>query len=211
MTHVLRLSLTWFPTRALGTTQSEITGLITNISRRRCCSPIVGTLVSFHFRLNDISVFRFGSPRTAHARRTIYQGSLHGSHLVVNEVREPQVLRSRHASLVLCQLVQPLQSVFDVLLSNQLSHNFFWERLATMKDRGCQRTRSTLSHFLSCDREDVQHLDHYLHYDVRHRFCRRHGGISLEAFEEVLHALEEIDERILTGFNVLSRLRYTLL
>ena len=78
-------------------------------------------------------------------------------------------------------------------------------------DRGCQRTCSTLSHFLRRDREDVQHLDHYLYYDVRHRVCRRHGGISLEAFEEVLHVLEEIDERILTRFNVLSRLRYTLL
>ena len=78
-------------------------------------------------------------------------------------------------------------------------------------DRGCQRTCSTLSHFLRRDREDVQHLDHYLYYDVRHRVCRRHGGISLEAFEEVLDAFEEIDERILTRFNVLSRLRYTLL
>ena len=156
-------------------------------------------------------MFRFRSPRTAHARRTIYKGSLQGSHLVVNEVREPQVLRSRHASLVLCQLVQPLQSVFDLLLSNQLFHNFFWERLATMKDRGYQRTRSTLSHFLRCDREDIQHLDHYLHYDVRHRVCRRHRGISLKTLEEVLHALEEIDERILAGFNIFSRLRYTSL
>ena len=132
---------------------------------------------------------------------------LQGSHLVVNDVREPQVLRSRHASLVLCQLVQPLQSVFDLLLSNQLFQKFFWERLATTQDRGYQRTRSTPSHFLRCDREDVQHLNHDLYYNVRHRVCRRHRGISLKAFEEVFDTLKEIDECILARFDIFGCLR----
>ena len=77
----------------------------------------------------------------------------------------------------------------------------------TINDHRKERTRSALSHFLRCDREDVQHLGHNLHYDVRHRVCRRHGGISLKAFEEVLDTLKEFDERVFAGFNIFGHLR----
>ena len=76
----------------------------------------------------------------------------------------------------------------------------------TINDHRKERTRSALSHFLRRDREDVQHLDHDLYYDVLHRVCRRHGYISLKTFEEVFDTLEEIDERILAGFNIFGRL-----
>ena len=42
-----------------------------------------------------------------------------------HDVRKLEDLCSCHTSLVLRQLVQPLQSVFHLLLSNQLLHNFF--------------------------------------------------------------------------------------
>jgi hypothetical protein len=95
-------------------------GEMTNISRCPCCLPVVGPLGSFRFRLNNVCAFGIRSTRTKHARRTIYQGS----HLVINDMREFQDLCSCHTSLVLSQRVQPLQSVFHLLLSNQLFHIF---------------------------------------------------------------------------------------
>jgi hypothetical protein len=79
--------------------------------------------------------------------------------------------------------------------------NFPEHRLAAIEYRQEQRTRSTLSHFLRCNREDVQHLDHDLYSYVRHGTCWRHCCIRLKALEEVLDTLEELDKDILAGFN----------
>ena len=80
--------------------------------------------------------------------------------------------------------------------------NFPEHRLAAIKYHREQRTRSTLSHFLCCNREYVQHLNHDLHGYVGHGICRRHRRIRLEALEEELDTLEELNEGILAGFDV---------
>jgi hypothetical protein len=67
-----------------------------------------------------------------------------------------------------------------------------------------QLTRSTLPHLLRCDREDIQHLDHYLHNYLRHGICWSYRRIRLEALEKVLHVLEQIDESFLACFNILG-------
>src|SRR6266702_1400176 len=69
-----------------------------------------------------------------------------------------------------------------------------------------QRTPSILPHLFRCNREDVQHFDHYRHDYVGHCVCRSHCGIRLEALEEVLDTLEEIDKGILAGINILCSL-----
>jgi hypothetical protein len=49
-----------------------------------------------------------------------------GSHFVVDDLGEPQDLRSCHTSLFLRQLVQSLQSIFHLFLSNKLLQIFFY-------------------------------------------------------------------------------------
>jgi hypothetical protein len=67
-----------------------------------------------------------------------------------------------------------------------------------------QRTRSTLLHLLCCNREDIQHLNHYLHDYVRHCIRWLYCRMRLEALEEVLDVLEEIDEGAMARFDILG-------
>ena len=76
----------------------------------------------------------------------------------------------------------------------------------TVTYRRDQRTRSILLHFLRRNREDVQHFYHYLHNYIGHYVRRPHCGISLQPLEKVLDTLEEVDESIFAGFDVLGRL-----
>ena len=76
----------------------------------------------------------------------------------------------------------------------------------TVTYRREQRTRSILLHFLRRNCENVQHFNQYLHDYIGHRVRRRHCGISLQPLEKVLNTLEEIDESIFAGFDVLGRL-----
>ena len=87
-----------------------------------------------------------------------------------------------------------------------LFRNFSGKSLATIEYRRKQRTRSTLSHFLRSNCEDVQHLDHDLHDYVRHCICWRYCGIRLEALEEVFDTFKEIDEGLLASFDIFGRL-----
>jgi hypothetical protein len=84
--------------------------------------------------------------------------------------------------------------------------NFSETSLATIKYRLEQRTRSSLSHFLRSNCEDVQHLDHDLHDYVRHCVCWRYCSIRLEPLEEVLDTFKEIDEGLLAGLDIFGRL-----
>ena len=57
---------------------------------------------------------------------TIYDSS----HLVVDNLSEPQNLRSCHTSLFLRQLVQSFQSIFHLFLSNKLLQIFFYTQIS---------------------------------------------------------------------------------
>jgi len=46
-------------------------------------------------------------------------------HSIIDSMRGPQDLRSYHPDLFVCELVQPLQRIFNVSLSNQLLQVFF--------------------------------------------------------------------------------------
>ena len=73
--------------------------------------------------------------------------------------------------------------------------------------RSWKLTRSSLLYLLCRDSEDIEYFNHYLHDDVRHRHGWWNFGIRLEAFEEVLNALKDVDEGLLGCTNILSRLR----
>ena len=74
--------------------------------------------------------------RTINDRRDFVINSLHSvvdtgypivddGHSIVNIMRDFQDLRSGHSSLLLRQLVQPLQRILDISLSNQLLQILF--------------------------------------------------------------------------------------
>jgi hypothetical protein len=60
--------------------------------------------------------------RTIDDRRNLVIDDLHS---VINCMRDLQNLRSGHSSLLLRQLVQPLQRILDVSLSDKLLEIFF--------------------------------------------------------------------------------------
>ncbi len=53
-----------------------------------------------------------------------------------------------------------------------------------------------MPHFLRYDGKYVQHSDHYFYDHLGHCVCRSHGGIRLEALEDLLDTLEQIDDDI---------------
>ena len=68
-------------------------------------------------------------------------------------------------------------------------------------------TRSTLFNLFCRDRKNSQNLYHDLHNNTHHLRRWRHLGVNLETLEEIFHALEDIDESVLTCTNILSRLK----
>jgi hypothetical protein len=68
------------------------------------------------------------------------------------------------------------------------------------------RTCSTLLDLLHCDREDIEYLNHYLHNYLRQFGVEKASRINLEALEEVVHALKEIEEHIMARTHIPCRL-----
>ena len=91
-------------------------------------------------------------------------------------------------------------------LPTSFFRNFSGKSLVAIEYRRKQRTRSTLSHFLRSNCEDIQNFDHNLHDYVCHGARWRYCGIRLEALEEALDTFKEIDEGLLAGFDILGRL-----
>jgi hypothetical protein len=67
-------------------------------------------------------------------------------------------------------------------------------------------TRSALIDLLCRDRKNRQHLHHYFHDHIHHLRRRCYLSVDLETQEKILHALEDINERVLTRTGILSRL-----
>ena len=75
-----------------------------------------------------------------------------------------------------------------------------------MKECG-KLTCSSLIYLLCRDSKYIQHFNHYLHDDVRHRLSWSNLGIGLHASEEVLDPLKYVNKSLLGSNNVLRRLR----
>ena len=71
---------------------------------------------------------------------------------------------------------------------------------------GCQLTRTILFYLFRCDGNDAKYFNHDLHDCVRHPSGRWDLDISLQTSEDVLYALEEVNEQILTSSDSLSGL-----
>ena len=67
-------------------------------------------------------------------------------------------------------------------------------------------TCSSLLHLFRRNPQDVQHFNHYLYDNVRHRRIRSNLGIGLQASEKVLDAFKDVNESLLCRNNILSRL-----
>lgn len=69
-----------------------------------------------------------------------------------------------------------------------------------------QLTWSPLFNLIGGNRENTEYFDHDFHDRVRH--CRgwRHSRIGLKPFKEGFYSLEEINECIMAGIELLSRL-----
>lgn len=68
-------------------------------------------------------------------------------------------------------------------------------------------TCSALFDFLGSDSKDIEELDHYLHCDVRHRWCLWDLNKNVEPSEEIFHVLEEVDKGVLACIEIPSCLR----
>ena len=70
----------------------------------------------------------------------------------------------------------------------------------------CQLTHTILFYLFRYDGKDAKYFNHDLHNRVRHRGGRWDLDISLQTSEDVLYALEEVNEQILTSSDSLSDL-----
>ena len=46
--------------------------------------------------------------------------------ILSDDMRGPQDFRRGHPTFLICQLIKPLQRMFQIIPSNQLLHIFFW-------------------------------------------------------------------------------------
>ena|SRR5258707_6873489 len=117
-------------------------------------------------------------------------------------------LRYGLPSLILRQLVQPLDHRLHFLLAEKLLNKFFCISLNRVRycltDEGL--TESSLFYLFGCQRECGEQFHEYFNNHLVHSVCRRDLGIDFEAIEEVSNRLEQFGQSIVVGNNVLDRL-----
>ena len=130
-------------------------------------------------------------------------------HSIIDSMRGVQNLRRHHPDLFIRQLVQPLQRIFNVSLSNQLLQVFFWRIFLINSEPVVLDllTRTALLQLLRSDAKNRKHLDHNLYNDIYHFGWRRHPSVDFKTLEKILHALEDVDKSILACTNIHSCLR----
>src|SRR6266436_3049753 len=94
------------------------------MSSATCCTTALVSFPSKYIRVKYI--FLLSDQRQL---RTIEYLILDHPHSIIDNLRALQNLCSYHPHLFICQLVQPLQRIFYVTLSEQLLQVFFWEFL----------------------------------------------------------------------------------
>jgi hypothetical protein len=67
-------------------------------------------------------------------------------------------------------------------------------------------TRSALLDLFRCNRKNTKDLHQNVHGDIHHFGRRWHLGVGFKTSEKFLYALEEVDEGVLAGANILGRL-----
>jgi len=62
-------------------------------------------------------------------------------------------------------------------------------------------------HFLCRDPNDDEYFHHYIHRYARHDGSRWYLGVDFKATEEVFNTAEQVLQSVLTGVDVLGRLK----
>jgi hypothetical protein len=102
----------------------------------------------------------------------------------VYSMRRHQIFRNGHPPFLL-QLLQPLQRIFDVSLSDQPLPIFFWTLFSYGRHTHTKLlTDSALLHVLGRNPENRENFDHYLNDRVHHFRGRPHLCVDLQASEK---------------------------
>jgi hypothetical protein len=116
-------------------------------------------------------------------------------------------LSGSRPALIQSQPVQPLDRIFDLLLSPKLPHEFLCPIESTVVTNQGELTKSTLLDLLGSKGKGSDQFYNYLHQNVCQGRCRRDSGIDTKSGEEVLEGGEKVEQCVVASTHFFDSLR----